>query len=317
MKKVHVLVLNYNGKGLLEECLPSLVAAVGRAKNPSRLTVIDNCSADGSVEFLRRRFPSVGVYEALKNRVLCSFNECAAGLTEDILILLNNDIRVREDFVDPLVEVFERHPDAFLVSSRSFLFDGSYEGGKSLFVMKYGLFGTTCRFPGFEKFQEAFGITHQAGFGAVDRQKFLALGGYDDLYLPGRLEDSDICFRAWKRGYRCYYQPQSIVYHKGGASFIGRFGVSKTLVINFRNTYLFMWKNVSDPWLLLSHVALLLPRLVYDLLRGRPELTLGFGRALARLPQALSRRSKALAGLVRSDKEIFDDPDFYRDHYQE
>ncbi len=314
MKRAHVLVLNYNGKALMQECLGSIVAAVRKAKHPSRLTVIDNCSSDGSVEYLREHFSTVGVYEALENRVLCSFNECVRGLEEDIVILLNNDIRVEEDFIDSLVEVFEKSPDAFLVSSRSYLFNGTYEGGKSHFFMKYGIFGSTCYFPGYEKYQASFGLTHQAGFGAYDRLKFLELRGFDDLYLPGRLEDSDLCFRAWKRGYRCYYEPRSIVYHKGGASFISRFGVSKTLTINFRNTFLFMWKNLSDARFLLSHAVFLLPRIGYDLLRGRPELALGFLQALPRLPQALGKRTAALAGAIRSDADIFYDRNFYSDH---
>ena len=182
--------------------------------------------------------------------------------------------------------------------------------------MKWGIFGSTCRFPGYEKYTEVFGLTHQAGYGAYDRRKFLELRGFDDLYLPGRLEDSDLGFRAWKRGYKSYYQPRSVVYHKGGASFLARFGVSKTLVINFRNTFLFMWKNLSDRRFLASHVAFLLPRLVYDLLRGRPELALGFLRALPRMPRALAGRKKALRGAVRSDREIFYDPEFHRQNQE-
>lgn len=317
MKRVHVLVLNYNGKAMMDECVPTLIAAVKKAKNPSRLTIIDNCSTDGSVAYLRERFPGIGIYESLKNRVLCSFNECVRALDEEIVLLMNNDIKVEEDFIDPLVEVFEKHPDAFMASSRSYLFDGSYEGGKSLFFMKYGIFGTTCHFPGFEKYEKMFGLTHQAGYGAFHRRRFLELGGFEDLYLPGRLEDSDLCFRAWRRGYRSYYQPRSVVYHKGGASFIARFGVSKTLVINFRNTFLFMWKNLADRRLLLQHAVLLLPRLVYDLLRGRPELALGFFRALPRMREALSKRSGALAGAVRKDSEIFHDPEFYAETLEE
>ena len=311
MKRVHVLMLNYNGRTLLEECLPSLVAAVKKAKHPSRLTVIDNCSSDGSVAFLRETYPGVGLYESLQNRVLCTFNECVRALDEDVVILLNNDIKVDVDFIDPLVDVFDASPDAFLVSSRSYLFDGSYEGGKSLFFIKYGIFGSTCRFPGYEKFEKVPGITHQAGYGAFDRRRFLELGGYDDLYLPGRLEDADLCFRAWRKGFRSYYQPASIVYHKGGASFHARFGVSKTLVINFRNTFLFMWKNLSDRRILAQHVIFIVPRLLYDLLRGRPELAVGFVQALARLRSAFSRRAAAQVGVCKSDRQIFEDPEFF------
>ena len=96
-----------------------------------------------------------------------------------------------------------------------------------------------------------------------------------------------------------------------------RFGVSKTLVINFRNTFLFMWKNLADRRLLLAHALLLFPRLVYDLRRGRPELAMGFFQALPRMREALSKRPGALAGAVRTDAEIFHDPEFYAETLEE
>ena len=144
-----------------------------------------------------------------------------------------------------------------------------------------------------------------AGFGAFCRRKFNELGGYDDLYLPGRLEDSDLCFRAWKKGWSLLFEPQSIVYHKGGESFHKTFGVSKTLRINHRNAFLFTWKNIRDPLYLLSHLFLLPFRLTFSLLRGQSEFFLGFWDALPLLGKALSSRYK-VKGSQSSDREIFE-----------
>jgi len=210
------------------------------------------------------------------------------------------------DFVDPIADVFKKYSDACFVASKSYLFDEkTYEGNKTKFWMKWGIFGASCHYPGFERDVDTFGYSMQAGILAFDRQKFLMLGGYDDLYLPGRLEDSDICFRAWKRGWKGYYEPKSVMYHKGGATFHARYGRSGTLRINARNTYLFMWKNLQDSRYIAEHLIFLIPRIVVNLLRGKMEWVWGFFMALPRLRIALKKRSSTKAGVVKTDAEVF------------
>jgi GT2 family glycosyltransferase len=143
-----------------------------------------------------------------------------------------------------------------------------------------------------------------AGYGAFDRKKFLALNGYDDLYLPGRLEDSDLCFRAWKSGWKLFYEPRSVVYHKGGVSFHKKFGVFNTLRINHRNSFLFVWKNISDPEYILGHILFLPFRLLFALLRGNSSFVLGFFDALGLLGEALKRRSTIVPSKM-TDRQIF------------
>jgi GT2 family glycosyltransferase len=173
--------------------------------------------------------------------------------------------------------------------------------------MRFGVYWSTALYPGHESSVDTPGPTMAGGFGAFDRKKFLALDGYDDLYLPGRLEDPDICLRAQNTGWKCLYAPKSVVYHQGGVSFHKRFGLRKTLVINWRNTFLFMWKNLSAPALLVS--AFWLPlRFVYSLVTLKPELFLGFLEAVPRLPQALARRKRLTQSSlpdVVGEREIF------------
>ncbi len=306
---VNILVLNYNGRELLETYLPSIVKAAGRSRFACRVGVIDNQSKDDSVNFLRKSFPGVDIYLAKENRVLCSYNPVAQELSDDILIFMNNDIRVEEDFVDPLVVPFTESRDVFFVTPRCLsLSDKRYEGNKTRGRIRFGIYWSTALYPGYESECDKPGLTIQGGFGAFDRKKFLELGGYDDLYLPGRLEDADICFRAYQKGWRCLYEPKSVVYHQGGVSFHREFGVRKTLVINARNTFLFMWKNLSDK-ILCFECTLWLPfRLFYSLVSMRPELFLGFIQALPLWSKAKRHRKRCQAqgslGL-RSDREIF------------
>ncbi|MBI4971516.1 MAG: glycosyltransferase [Candidatus Omnitrophica bacterium] len=303
----HIVILNYNGEKLLERCLPSIIEAARRAKTPTKITVLDNLSRDKSREVVRRFGNEVAWVVAPKNLVLCSYNDFLKQIDEDIVILMNNDIVVDAGFVDPLVEPFRKDPDAFMVTSKCLSSDGSkFEGGRTRFRLKYGIFWASSRYPGHEALIETPGFSMAAGYGAVDRKKFLELGGYDTLYLPGRLEDSDICFRAWRRGWKCLYEPKSVIYHSGGETFNREFGESGTFRINDRNSFLFLWKNLEDPWMLAQHIGLLPLRLIEALVRGKKDFVRGFFDALPKLNQVLEhRRREKKSPRVRSDREIF------------
>jgi N-acetylglucosaminyl-diphospho-decaprenol L-rhamnosyltransferase len=284
-----IVVLNYDGKAFLGETLPTLEEAARRSRYACGVTVIDNSSRDGSAEFVAERFPSIELVRR-PNRVLCSYNDVLKDVEESHVILLNNDLRVDPDFVNPLLEPFEDAPDLFLVAPRVMDYAGAARtGGRNRAWLSWGLFKVdevpACDLP---RPARTFG----AGCaGAYDRRKFLALGGYDTMYLPGTMEDIDLCWRAWRKGQTCLYQPSSVVYHKGQESFHRRFGARRTAAINARNVYLFMWKNIDDPRIWFEHAALLLPRFAWSVLRGQPYWVTGFFRALAKAGEVSERRA--------------------------
>ena len=292
MNKVNIIILNYNGRSLLEECLPSIVDAASFSKNNCKVTVLDNRSTDGSVDFLKSAFPEVEVYVSPKNRVLCSYNEYIERSDDDIVILLNSDIKVDKAFVDPLVDSLSSNKDAFMAGPKCWTFDKKqYEGARSKIGMKFGFFQCFSRYKGYEDDIDKPGYTANIGsFVAFKKNRFLELGGYDDLYLPGRCEDLDICYRGWKRGWKGYYVPQSLVYHKGLESFNKAFGYKKSLVMAYRNTFLFTWKNITDGYHVFRHIFFLFPWLVFSVLKLNFSFVRGFAEALPRLPQALKRR---------------------------
>ena len=304
---IDIVILNYNGEKLLEECLPSIVEAASSSKHAARVVVLDNRSNDASVEFIKKNFKDVGIYIAKENRFLCSFNEYAMFSSSDIIMMLNNDISVDKGFVDPMVRVFEEHEDAFMVAPKCYDFTGeALEGGGSKGYIKYGWFGAMAKYPGWEKDIDSFCYTFQSGFGAVRRDRFIELKGYDDLYLPGRLEDSDLCFRAWKRGWECYYQPESVVYHIGGVSFKKEFGRKGISTIDARNSALFFWKNIDSPSYWCQHVIFLPLRMLYWLLRGDFAAIRGFCRAFKSLGSIISSRKKEKdCAYMLSDRTVF------------
>jgi GT2 family glycosyltransferase len=314
-----VVVLNYNGKPWLAECLPSVVHAAQCSRHQCTVVVIDNDSTDDSRRWLAEHFPQVEVRHE-PNRGLCSINRVLAGRTAPIAVLLNNDVKLRHDALDPLVaplvarlvaprEIHLLEPDTnpkpssnaqlhggpqsnrisrpgdhpnsttapaidsrrcFMTAPLCWRFDGqTYEGQKTAVQWRWGLVQATSHFAGHESGIHVPGLTASAGAAlAVDRRVFLELGGFDPLYLPGRIEDLDLCFRAYQAGYRALHVPQAIAWHWGAASFESEFGSDENLHLALRNTLLFQWKNLRSTRHVVAHLAAMPLRLLRDLWRA-------------------------------------------------
>ncbi len=304
--KVNIIVLNYNGEKFIPECMPSIIKAKNMSSREARITVIDNQSTDASLTALEAFSGDITVVP-MDNRVFCSYNKVVRDQSEEIAVLLNNDMKVKEDFLDPMVKTLENSSDIFMVAPKCFNFTGEeLEGGRSKGFIKYGWFGAKARYDGWEKEVDTSGNTFQTGFGAVRRDMFLELGGYDDLYLPGRLEDSDICFRAWKRGWKCRYEPGSVVYHMGGASFGKKFGKKGVSAIDSRNSAFFFWKNISYPGYWITHLIFIPIRLLWWVWRGDIAAVKGFFQALKRFPEAVRKRcARAYGEAGPTDRDVF------------
>ncbi len=287
-KSCRILILNYNGLSLLKDFLPSVIAAAAESRHDCKVTVLDNASHDGSVEFVRNGFPQVDVYES-ENKVLCSYNSALRHYTEDIAILLNNDIKPEKGFVDPLIEPFLNDASVFFTASH---------GDCPVVRTRWGILSGELEGPEYAARIEKPGISFSAGIGAFDREKFNLLDGYDELYLPGRYEDVDLCYRGWKKGWRGVYVPQSKKYHVGGASFEKAFTPRETQAMVFRNGILFMAKNITDPAMYAQFLFLTVIKTLAS------TLVSGFFDAVRRFPRAMEARRKARAHFQVSDKAI-------------
>jgi GT2 family glycosyltransferase len=293
-RTVRLIVLNYNARDLLEKYLPDVLAAARSSRHICRVTLLDNASIDGSVEWVRDNLPEAEVWSAPQNRVLCSYNDYLRSIGDEIVILLNNDIRPDKDFVDPLIEPFVSDPDTF--------FAATYED-RALPSWRWGVLSAD-ESGAKNGFYELEGLAFSAGIAAFDRKKFMELDGYDDLYLPGRYEDLDLCYRAWRRGWKGYYVPKSRKYHEGGTSFNKAFGWEKTQSMVYRNSVLFMIKNISDPMYLLRFALLLPLRLGAALVQRKWFIWRGFLSVWPRLGLALQKRSQVLRNTMLSDRQV-------------
>jgi len=314
---VHLLVLNFNGRRLLEECLPSVVDAARASRHPCDVAVVDNDSTDDSVAWLAGQFPEVRVIRR-PNRGLSSFNDVVPGLEGPVAVLLNNDVKLDAHCIDPLVApLLDPQPHGgspcFMTAPLCWLFDGvTYEGFKTAVSWRWGLVRASALFPGHEAQVHNPGLTASAGSAlAVDCWKFAALGGFDPVFLPGRLEDLDFAFRGYMAGWHARYVPAAVAYHRGMATFGAVFGRSGCDQLALRNTLLFQWKNLRHPAHLARALVGLPIRLVFDVVRAPwvpPAQRWAFARALAaalaRWGQLRSSTYRA-RGTIRREREFF------------
>jgi GT2 family glycosyltransferase len=314
VSSVTVQILNWDGLHLMKECLPAVIDAVRRQSVLSgrrhEILVVDNGSRDGSVDYLRQHFPDVRVLPLDRNYGFSIGNN--RGFQEvhsDVVVLLNNDMLVTSDFLQPLLTAFA-DSSIFAVSSQIFFPDPGQrreETGKTMGKFERGFFRFWHEETTAEDKNRATLPIFWAGGGAsaVDVRKLKALGGFDTLYHPFYVEDADISWQAWKRGWQCLLAPRSHVVHKHRGTSRPKFGddfVDRTIR---RNQFLFIWKNVTDTGLILQHL-IGLPRI-----HGSEILRKGAGfevrsylTAILRLPLAVWRRMSNLREYVAGDRDV-------------
>ena len=239
MSSVCLAILNYNGRKHLEHLLPTACAAAEKPSAPCAVVVLDNQSTDDDVAWIEREFPSVQTIMAPENDFLFSYNWLAQKRTEDILVFLNNDLRVDPSFLGPLIRHFES-ADVFSVSARSYDWNGTQiTSGPASLKFENGFYKWNFD-TGHQK--TCHTLFTSGGFMAVDRKKFLELEGFNRLFAPAYCEDVDLCFRAWRRGWLCIYEPDSIVWHRHQGTW-SRNSIGNLSSLELRSLLLMQWST--------------------------------------------------------------------------
>ena len=306
-----IMVLNWNGRALLERLLPSLRAAVACDGAAHQVIVIDNGSADDSVAWLRAHFPEVEVVQHETNLGFVEgYNRAWHAARHDIVVVLNNDMVVAEDFLRPLLDGLARHPQAFAVSAAIEMEDPAKRGietGRTAGAWSAGLFKLAHR-PLGDDDGPAPCLWAGGGSAAIDRRALVALGGFEDLFAPYYFEDASLSYQAWRRGWFVLLEPRSRVVHAHRAS-SSRVPPMRLARIQRRNAHLFAWRSFTGVGRTAA-VALALPLTVTRMaLRGGAARATRAAwveaqallLALGRLPRALLARAETLRAARRSD----------------
>ncbi len=253
-KRVSVIVPNWNGAEHLQECLESLQRQKFR---DFEVVLVDNGSSDDSLSLVEREFPWVRI---VRNHANLGFSAAVnAGIRatdSEYLVLLNNDTRAREDWLERLVSAMDATPDASFAACRMLRYDPPHRidsAGDRFSLLRGGGVNIGAGESAENHDQPAWVFGACAGAALYRRNLFDDIGLFDeDFFLV--FEDVDISLRACVAGHRCLYVPEAIVYHKRGASTdVQSVDVATR---SFRN---FVWvagKNLPLPLLMLWVVSL-------------------------------------------------------------
>jgi GT2 family glycosyltransferase len=316
-----VVIPNWNGRDLLERYIPSIVTAL--AGNPeNQILVVDNGSTDGSADFLRAGFPQVTVLALPENLGFGGGSNAGfRAARNDIVVLLNSDMRVAADFLSPLLEGF-RDPEVFAVSCQIFFSDAARLREETGLTQGWWQDGTLRVRHRIDDQVDALFPCFYGGGGscAFDRHKFLALGGFDPLLAPFYLEDTDLGYLAWKRGWKVLYQPRSVVFHEHRGTIGRKFSPEYIQSVLKKNYVLFCWKNIHEWPRLAGHFFFAWSGAALAVLFGdvplRPNLA-ALWWAFKQLPQAVRSRRRALELAAVTDTEAFKRPlgGYFRDRF--
>ncbi len=292
-----VIVVNFNEREVLLDCVESLCAA---ASEHDEVIVVDNGSSDGSADAVAAAFPQVRLVRLPQNRYIFGLNDGLAVARGRYVAFCNNDMLVEAAFVEAALALFDE-PDVFAVCARVIDRRGREQGTRTAGLWKHGLL-----------FYEplAHSEVPTACFFAVGGQAFfrrdllVALGSIDELLWPMYHEDIELSYRAWKAGYRVAYAPDSVCHHLGGHTSGKVFTKVQLRAFVRQNEILTVWKDVTDPWMLLEHLFFLPIRLAVAVIRRDQGTLRGFVSALGRLPRALRARRQATRDAVLTDREV-------------
>lgn len=302
MKKIAVVILNWNGKHLLGKFLPSVVEYSDLAK----IYVADNASTDNSVLFLEENYPTIQIIRNLENFGYAKgYNVALKEVNEPYLVLLNSDVEVTENWLYPALEIFENESQTAALQPKILDFKNKdyyeYAGAAGGFIDKYAfpfcrgrIFSTLEKDHNqYDKITEIFWASGACLF--IRKATFEKMGGFDEDFFAHQ-EEIDLCWRIQNQNLKIKFIPDSKVYHIGGAT-LKENSPQKTF-LNFRNSLLTLLKNHPKKRLFLTFfIRLCLDGIagVYFLLQGKPLHTWAVARAhfsvYANLNKMLKKRA--------------------------
>ncbi len=246
--KIAIAILNWNGRKLLEQFLPSVI----QYSQEAEIYVIDNASTDDSVFFLKKNYPTIQILQNKENVGFSKgYNEVIKLIEADVICLLNSDVEVTENWLQPIQNLFEKDQNITVVQPKIVDYKKKthfeYAGAAGGFLDALGY--PFCRGRIFDTIEEDLGqydneieIFWASGAAFFIRKKnYIELGGLDEDYFAHQ-EEIDLCWRIKNNGGKIYYTHRSVVYHLGGAT-LSNMNPQKTF-LNFRNSLFNLLKNL-------------------------------------------------------------------------
>ena len=259
--KTAVVILNWNTEGFLKEFLPSLLRSVANVEG-AEVVVADNASTDGSMKVMTEMFPEVKTLTFDKNYGFTggynkAFNALYQTERPEYFVLINSDIEVTDNWLEPLVEWMDTHPDCGACAPKLHSYQErdkfEYAGAAGGYIDRYGY--PFCRGRVLKRLETDNGqydspadVMWATGACLLVRSSvYKDLGGLDDRFFA-HMEEIDLCWRMQLEGWKVTVVPQSLVYHVGGGTLPASSPFK--LFLNFRNNLLMLDNNLAKTFAL-------------------------------------------------------------------
>ena len=285
--KTAIVILNWNGKKLLGQFLPSVVQF---SSKQAEVYVADNASTDDSIEFIKENFPTVKIVKnSINGGYAKGYNDALQHIKADVYCLVNSDIEVTKNWLTPILTTFKNEENTAIIQPKILDFKDKskfeYAGAGGGFIDKFGY--PFCRgriFNDLETDHNQFNDTTDIFWASgacffIRAEAFHQLNGFDEDFFAHQ-EEIDLCWRAKNNNLTIKYVGTSTVYHVGGAT-LSTLNPKKTY-LNFRNSLLSLLKNLPTSKLF----SIIFSRLVLDglagikfLLEGKPNHTFAIIKA--------------------------------------
>ena len=306
--KLAIVILNWNGKKLLEVFLPSVI----RYSSDNEIYVVDNGSTDSSIKFLELNYPNINCIQLNRNLGFAAgYNESLKQIKADIYCLLNSDVEVTKNWLSPIIDVFKNEDNTHIIQPKILDYKKKnyfeYSGAAGGFIDKLGY--PYCRGRIFNTIEEDRGQYNDRteifwASGAclfISAKCYKDLGGFDNTFFA-HMEEIDLCWRAINKGYKIEYIGNSTVYHVGGAS-LDNTNPKKTY-LNFRNSLYLLVKNSQYQLIIIIYFRLLLDGLagLKFLFQGKLNHTFAIIKAHCSFYKALPRLLKFRRKSIKTSK---------------
>ena len=215
---ISVVIPNYNGVHLFPFTIPALLAALEDSGKLFEIIIVDDCSTDDSIKYLKNNFPRISILSNEHNSGFSkTINKGIFVAKYELVLLLNSDVKLTRNYFNDQFRYFE--------------IEGTFGVMGKIIGWDDDVVQDTAKYPKFEGFKLKTSYNYESDgkhfsysmylSGAntlVDRQKLLQLQGFEELYSPFYMEDVDLSIRAWRVGWKCYFEPLSICRHRTSTS---------------------------------------------------------------------------------------------------
>lgn len=308
---VSIVILNFNGKENLKYCLPSIER---QNYKPLEVIVVDNGSKDGSVDFLKARYPRVKLIENKKNLGYSIGNNIGVSKAKGkYILILNDDTKLTPDLVTKLVKKMENDQRIGVAMPKILLMDKpNMVDSAGSFFTKLGIFRHMSRFEnGTVELPEKIFSAKSACI-LIRKELYTELGGFDEDFFAYAV-DPDLCWRVWQRGFEVVLVPGAVMYHKGAATNIKYVNAHFIVYETFKNVISSLIKNLEVHYIYILgiNIGISFFGILLYIFRLKPKQAFAIISAVSwnaiNLKHNLGKRKLTQSKRRVSDKQIFEE----------